>query len=143
VDAGEGLPQLPLLVTREFASERKARHGITWRGLRRPRDREFAIAGGERLILDLTTNDVLAIRRKFVLSGMDHRKSRIWWANARVCKTWGHSSASNLFAPRVLLPLPNVNAGMRELAMSGYRKDSPDTKACTEFGHQKVQHEAK
>ena len=45
-----------------------ARYGYTWRGLRRERDREFGIAGGELLIYDLETREVLAVRRQFLIA---------------------------------------------------------------------------
>jgi hypothetical protein len=105
--------RLPFLVVRESApaSTRQARYAITWRGLRRPRDREFAIAGGELIVLDMQTTDVLAVRRVFVLSGkyFRHKKTGIWWANARNCPIGDVSNNSGYFAPNILLPLPHVN----------------------------------
>ena len=44
-----------------------ARYGYTWRGVKRPRDREFGIAGGEVLIYELRTREVLAVRRQFLI----------------------------------------------------------------------------
>jgi hypothetical protein len=41
------------------------RYGTTWRGLLRPRDREFRIAGSEQLVYELTTGKVLGLRRTF------------------------------------------------------------------------------
>jgi len=106
---------LPFMVNREYSDKYESRYGITWRGIRRPRDREFAIAGGEMLIVDLQSNKVLAVRRVFKLSGKDHRSSHIWWSNARSCKTWGHSNNSSYFAPKVLSPLKNINDSALEL----------------------------
>jgi hypothetical protein len=45
-----------------------AKYGYTWRGIKRPRDRELNIAGGEILIYDLQTRAVLAVRRQFLIS---------------------------------------------------------------------------
>lgn len=103
--------QLPFLVVRESASTsaRKALYAITWRGIRRPRDREFAIAGGELMILDMRTDEVLALRRVFLLSGKYRAKDHIWWANARNCPIGDVSNNSGFYAPNVLLPLPHVN----------------------------------
>jgi hypothetical protein len=49
--------------------QRRARYGFTWRGIKRPHDRELAIAGGELIIVDLETNEVLAVRRGFTRTG--------------------------------------------------------------------------
>lgn len=49
--------------------EISARYGYTWRGLKRAEDREHGIAGGEVLIYDLTTKEVLAVRRQFLITG--------------------------------------------------------------------------
>ncbi len=38
---------------------------MTWRGIRRPHDREMGIAGGELIVLDLETNEVLGVRRGY------------------------------------------------------------------------------
>lgn len=43
--------------------------GFNWRGIKRPRDRDMAIAGGELAVVDLRTNKVLGLRRGFVLGG--------------------------------------------------------------------------
>ncbi len=50
-----------------------ARYGYTWRGLRRPRDREFNVAGGEILVYDLGTHEVLGINRSFSITGRNAR----------------------------------------------------------------------
>jgi hypothetical protein len=59
--------QTPALAVR--APDRRARYGFTWRGVRRPHDRELAIAGGELIVVDLQTNEVLAVRRGFTRTG--------------------------------------------------------------------------
>lgn len=50
-----------------------ARYGYTWRGIRRARDREHGIAGGEPLIYDLQTKEVLAVRRQFLIASHNPR----------------------------------------------------------------------
>jgi hypothetical protein len=45
-----------------------ARYGWTWRGIRRPFDRELDVAGGELAVVDLRTGEVLGLRRGFVLA---------------------------------------------------------------------------
>lgn len=51
----------------EFDSKQKARYGFAWRGIKRPPDREMVIAGGELIVLDLETNEVLGVRRGYAL----------------------------------------------------------------------------
>lgn len=46
-----------------------ARYGYTWRGVRRERDREHGVAGGELLIYDLQTKEIIGVRRTFQVSG--------------------------------------------------------------------------
>lgn len=46
-------------------AELESRYGYTWRGIRRHRDREFGVAGGEIIAIDMRTNEVLGVRRGF------------------------------------------------------------------------------
>lgn len=56
------------LVTAE-ASRLKARYGFTWRGISRsPLDRRLGIAGQEFVVIDLETNEILGVRRTFILT---------------------------------------------------------------------------
>jgi hypothetical protein len=52
---------------------RKSRYGFTWRGVVRPRDRENGIGGGEVIVVDLETNEVLAVHRGYAQFKMDER----------------------------------------------------------------------
>ena len=66
----------------------KSRYGYTWRGISRPHDRELGIAGGELIVLDLQTKDVLGVRRGFIHSGgARNNLTGIWWLSAQVCPT--------------------------------------------------------
>lgn len=77
---------------------RAARYGYTWRGLRRERDREFGIAGGEVLIYDLQTKEVLAVRRQFLRAGKNPRgEGRAMWENAASCAMPGAGSIGDEF----------------------------------------------
>jgi hypothetical protein len=63
-----------------------ARYGYTWRGIDRLNDRRMGIAGGELAVIDLSTNEILAIRRGFALSGGASRApTGIWWLGATLC----------------------------------------------------------
>jgi hypothetical protein len=71
----------------EYASERKARYAFTWRGIKRPHDREMGIAGGELIVLDLETKEVLGVRRGYVVW------NRGW--TARVCPRYGYGGGQD------------------------------------------------
>lgn len=63
-----------------------ARYGYTWRGIRRPRDREHGIAGGEVLVYDLSTHEVLAVRRQFLIASKNPRGAgKAMWEVAAKC----------------------------------------------------------
>jgi len=67
-----------------YASKPSSRFGYTWRGIRRPYDREFGIAGGELAVVDLTTNEILGLRRGFALAHK-HSWGQIDWGIVRLC----------------------------------------------------------
>jgi hypothetical protein len=63
-----------------------AKYGYTWRGLKRARDREHGIAGGELLIYDLQTKEVLAVRRQFLIASHNPRgEGKAMWEVAARC----------------------------------------------------------
>lgn len=63
-----------------------ARYGYTWRGILRERDREHGISGGELLIYDLQTKEVLAVRRQFLIGSKNPRgKGKVMWEVAAQC----------------------------------------------------------
>lgn len=64
-----------------------ARYGYTWRGIKRAQDREHGIAGGELLIYDLQTKEVLAVRRQFLIAGRNPRgEGKAMWEVAARCQ---------------------------------------------------------
>ena len=63
----------------------KSRYGYTWRGLTRPHDRELGIVGGELIILDLQSEEVLAVRRGYIRSGNGRNLTGIWWLTGQIC----------------------------------------------------------
>ncbi len=71
---------------KEYATTRKSRFGHTWRGISRPHDRELGIAGGELILLDLETNEVLAAKRGFIRSGGVRNLTGIWWPKGQICR---------------------------------------------------------
>ncbi len=63
-----------------------ARYGYTWRGIKRAQDRERGIAGGELLIYDLQTKEVLAVRRQFLIASHNPRgEGKAMWEVAARC----------------------------------------------------------
>jgi hypothetical protein len=72
-------------IVAETTQALKSRYGYTWRGIRRPHDREKGIAGGELVVLDLATNEVLGIRRGFVYSKATNIPSGIFWLFGKAC----------------------------------------------------------
>jgi len=64
-------------------TQRKSRYGYTWRGVVRPHDRENGIGGGEVIVLDLETNEVLAVHRGYAQFRMDERVGllKAGWGN--------------------------------------------------------------
>lgn len=68
------------------ASHLTSKYGLTWRGIKRPQDREHAIAGSEWIIIDVKTAEVLAVQRNFARTGGTRNTPEgIWWLNAINC----------------------------------------------------------
>jgi hypothetical protein len=98
---------------KEFDSRPQARHGIAWRGIVRPQDREMGIAGGELIVLDLETKQVLGVRRNY-------KQSRgLNWLGARSCRQLAvrndkaepiRESTNFEFVSKVLVPKAAVAA---------------------------------
>jgi hypothetical protein len=83
-------------------------YGYIWRGISRPYDRELGIVGGELIVIDLRSNEILAVRRGYIRSG-DVRNSLtgVWWLGGHVCPTYRHASAYTYeFLSKVLKPIP-------------------------------------
>ncbi|MBX3235496.1 MAG: hypothetical protein KF814_05040 [Nitrospiraceae bacterium] len=101
---------VPYLVTEAHVPIRKSRYGYTWRGVRRPHDRELGIVGGELIILDLETNEVIAVRRGYLRSGWMKNLTGIWWLKGQACPKTG-GKREHLFVKEVLKPLPELSLG--------------------------------
>ena len=71
----------------EYDTKPRARYGFTWRGVKRPMDREMGIAGGELIVLDLQSMEVMGLRRGY----------NVWnrgWTG-RVCPRYGYSGGQD------------------------------------------------
>ena len=53
---------VPYVVAEVQTNALKSKYGVTWRGITRPHDRELGIAGSELIVLNLETNEILAVR---------------------------------------------------------------------------------
>ena len=97
--------QVPYVVAWIEAEAVTARFGFTWRGIQRPHDRDLNIAGSELAIVDLKSNEVIALRREFVKTGKPrNRPTSANWETAAPC-SWPHIVLPNDFINRALRPI--------------------------------------
>ncbi|MCB1852829.1 MAG: hypothetical protein KDI83_19000 [Gammaproteobacteria bacterium] len=91
-------------VKKLYTTELRSQYGYVWRGITRPHDREHAIAGNEVAIIDLASNEILALWRGFVRSG-SNKSEKAWWLSGQACPKI-HSSSDRLdkFVLSVLRP---------------------------------------
>jgi hypothetical protein len=68
----------------EYTAQLESRYGWTWRGIRRPHDREVGVAGGELAVVDLKTGEILGLRRGFALGALEAGKP-VNWFHGNVC----------------------------------------------------------
>jgi len=92
----------------EDVSTLKSQHGYTWRGINRTHDRELGIAGGELIVMDLQSSEVLAVRRGYIRSGdVRNNLTGVWWLGGHVCPVYKHANAYTYeFLSKVLKPNP-------------------------------------
>lgn len=77
---------VPYVVADALTGALRSKYGVTWRGVTRPHDRELGIAGGELIVLDLATNEILAVRRGFKRTGgVRNNLTGIWWLAGQTC----------------------------------------------------------
>lgn len=78
-------------------SKLNSRYGYMWRGISRPHDRELGIAGGEFMVTDLQSGEILAFHRGFSRSGyIRNNQSGFFWLSAMRCpsyKTWDYTTS--------------------------------------------------
>ena len=98
---------VPYIVADATVSDIKSRFGYTWRGIDRSHDRELGIAGGELIVLDLKTNEVLAVRRGYMRTGfVRNNLTGVWWLTGPSCPNRG-TKLTFKFIQEVLRPLPS------------------------------------
>lgn len=96
--------RVPYIVNREQADTLKSRYGFTWRQVANKDMMENGIVGGETIIFDRTTNDVLAFRRFFYRYWPrgDSRYTRL--ANHDFCRP-RFADAPFQFIQKVIIPI--------------------------------------
>ena len=102
------------VMLKEYVKDLKSQYGYTWRGIRRPHDRELGIAGGELIVLNLNTNEVLAVRRRYIRAMVpDHPGAGIIWGRVCYPEQGARSIQAFGFVSRVLKPLNAAEQGGR------------------------------
>ena len=103
----------------EPVTQLKSRYGYTWRGVSHPHDRELGVAGGELIVLDIQTKEVLGVRRGFIRSGeVRNNLTGIWWLSGQVCPTLRFDKRSQKdgdftywFVSKILKPAARLGYG--------------------------------
>lgn len=94
-----------------------ARYGYTWRGIRRDRDREHGVAGGELIIYDMQSKEVLGVRRTFQASGRKLRGpgDARWFLTTTCANNFDDLGFDTIaeFAGRVLLTIEPSTFGRK------------------------------
>jgi hypothetical protein len=95
---------VPYIVNKEQSDTLKSRYGFTWRQIINKDQLENGITGGETIIYDRTSNEVLAFRRFFgrVWPRSDSKNTRL--TNGEGCEP-GFSGAPFQFIQKVLVPI--------------------------------------
>lgn len=75
-------------------AELRSRYAFYWYGIKREMDRQLGVAGGELVVVDLETNEVLALKRGFSLAvtknwGKGYSPTGIAWNVGGVCPGTG------------------------------------------------------
>ncbi len=96
-----------------------ARYGYTWRGIRRERDREFGIAGGELMVLDLQTNEVLAVRRSFAIAKIYDLGKRVDWEFAYFCPDTMRPDGKKRLVDKMFYPFSFISEVLRPINHDG------------------------
>jgi hypothetical protein len=92
---------------REEIGAPRSRYGMTWREIRRTRDLDHGISGGELAILDMESGEILALRRGFAIDAkmVRERGGRTSWLGSSGCPVMARNTQSlRDFVYRVLEP---------------------------------------
>lgn len=108
---------------KEFA-ELRSRYGFFWYGIAREMDRQLGVAGGELVVVDLKTNEVLALKRGFALAvtrnwGKGYSPTGISWNAGGVCPASGKEPYPYLAVPYSDRTFINTVLRPRKVAQQG------------------------
>ncbi|MCW5797451.1 MAG: hypothetical protein KIT40_03040 [Nitrospira sp.] len=86
----------PQSMIKLYVTKRSTRYGYTWRGIVRPHDREMGIAGGELIVLNMDTREILGVRRGYIRTGNVHNNSTgVWWLTGQACPNYDYRGHRN------------------------------------------------
>jgi len=81
----------PQSMIKQYATKRSTRYGYTWRGIVRPHDREMGIAGGELIVLNVDTQEILGVRRGYIRTGnVRNNSTGVWWLTGQACPNYDY-----------------------------------------------------
>lgn len=100
---------VPYVQRRSAVLSLLSNYAYTWRGIHRPRDREFGIGGGEYLIVDKASKSILGVKRTFNSTFILKKPSWTNWYAARECVKSDQAVPIPKFVRKVLKPDINVN----------------------------------
>ncbi len=95
-------------ITKQYGASITSKYGFIWRGIRRPHDRKYRIAGGELAVVELETSQVLAVWRGFSFANYEN-ENKTWWPNAIGCpdRRELHDDGYFNFLAQVIKPPPD------------------------------------
>ena len=102
----------------------ESRYAYTWRGIRREKDREYGIAGGEMIVLDRVTGEILGVRRSFAIA----RQSRnaLSWEFAYYCPgLWNPSYGKRMVMSKSEYPSDFINQILEPIDLLNPEKRLP------------------
>lgn len=82
-DENKQLRRIPMKV--ETVTKISAEYGYTWRGISREKDRDNGIAGGETVVVNLRSGEILALHRGFVFAETGDRLYPINFESRATC----------------------------------------------------------
>ncbi|HEX4986743.1 MAG TPA: hypothetical protein VFV71_11835 [Burkholderiales bacterium] len=98
---------VPYVVKVDTIKMPASRYGFVWRGIVRPSDRLLGIAGSEVIVFDLSTREILGVRRGYVWNVASARSRRIgsgvWWLAGKTCPNLV-SVSNHSFIEQILKP---------------------------------------
>jgi hypothetical protein len=100
----------------------RSKYGYFWRGIVRPHDRQLGIAGGELIVLDTQSKEILAVRRGYIRSGdVRNNLTGVWWLGGHACPK-GKKGRTDFYT------FDFVKDVLRPASSSAEREGNPDVR---------------